>query len=133
MVTSYLFLPKNPYPSSITWWPRHIRSRSCVSKNYLSYLWPKTQPHPLSFSSHPLQSSSGSFQRRSATIPLSGTSHGLGIFSIYSIFLISFEIPPCIHMIFSSMTATKGMLLKQLKKDCHSESLYLRLISSKNP
>jgi hypothetical protein len=41
--------------------------------------------------------------------PLSGTSVGFAIYSIYSKEVMSFEIPPCIHIIFSSMSATMGI------------------------
>jgi len=41
--------------------------------------------------------------------PLSGTSVGFVICSIYSNEVMSFEIPPCMVMIFSSISATIGI------------------------
>ena len=130
MVTNCLFAPKNWKPSSITSWPLQTKSRSCCFTKSSSYLLPNRCPQPRGFGFHLCTSSLGSFQSSSATRPLSGKSIGFGSSSIYLKLVISREIPPCMHIIFSFIRATTGMWLKQLQKALHNASLYLLFISS---
>ena len=60
-------------------------------------------------------------------LPVSGTSVGRITLRICSIFCKSGESPPCIHIIFSSITAAIGKQLKQSVKIFQSFILYRRL------
>lgn len=68
---------KHYYWSLVTWWARHIRSRSCLCRNLATTSAPNVKDTPRSFSPQPMVSLSGSDQRRSHSRPWSGTSVGL--------------------------------------------------------
>jgi hypothetical protein len=73
---------------------------------------------------------SGSAQRISQRRPVSGTSHGLAILAICSIWLNSGLRPPCMQMILSSITAVHGRQLKVLQNVFQSLTLKRRRHSS---
>ena len=152
MVTNYRF-PKNSYPSSTTWCALTTKSRSWRRRNWRTTSPPNVKETPRSFSFHPwrenvrwicilseahqtlctqgtmntgtltVMDGSGSAQRISQRSPVSGTSQGLAMFAICSIWLSSGLNPPCIQIILSSITAVHGRQLKVLQNAFHSLTL----------
>ena len=68
-----------------TWWALHIRSKSCLWRNFATTSAPNVKDTPLSFSPQPKTSLSGSDHKRSQRRPWSGTSVGRIIRRICSI------------------------------------------------
>jgi hypothetical protein len=66
-------------------------------------------------------------QKEKIFFTVSGTSVGLIILLIYSIFVNSGDKPPCIQKIFSSIKAATGRQLKQSVNNFHNLILYLLL------
>ncbi len=142
-------MAKNSYPSSTTWWALQIKSRSWRFKNLLTTSAPKVNETPRSFSDHPCTSLSGSDHSRSHSrpegqihifwltsikdylrnlnSPVSGTSVGLMMRFIWSMFCKSGLKPPWQQNIFSSIMAAMGRQLKQSVKVFHNLMLYRRL------
>lgn len=52
-----------------TWWALHMRSRSCLWRNFVTISGPNVNETPRSFSPHPIVSLSGSAQSRSHSSP----------------------------------------------------------------
>jgi len=62
-------VPHKSFIHTVTWWARHIRSRSCRFKNLLTTSAPKVKETPRSFSPQPWTSLSGSDHNRSHSKP----------------------------------------------------------------
>merc|ERR1719195_809312 len=98
----------------------HIKSRSCLLRNFDTTSAPNVKLTPLSFSPQPCTSLSGSDHSRSHNNPVSGTSVGLMILRICSMLWRSGLRPPWQQKIFSSTMAAMGRQLKQSVNVFHS-------------
>lgn len=104
-----------------------MRSISCYLRKLETTSPPKIKLTPLSFSAHPAMPFYGSAHNKSQSNPWSGTSSGLTNLRICSK-LSSWGLkPPCIHSIFSSISAQTGMTLNTSEKVFHSLILYFLL------